>query len=703
MPDNSEIELFYQSWQQDLKTTQLAGDEGGHLEQIFTQKAVDLLAEAGETENVRIAYDENSLGTKSQHKINAYSIADNYETVDLFISIYKGTLEIARISRDEIDTCRKRVLNFLRKAVYKQYVEEIEESSPVFDFAHTLAKSDELRENLSRYNVIILTDGMYTGDLAASEDKFGQPVFFRVVDINYLYNISEKSYVPIEIDFRQQGFEIPCIPVPGENDDYQSYLAIISGTALASIYGKFGSRLLEQNVRSFLQFTGKINKGIRTTILEKPHMFLAFNNGIAGTAEEVRLEASGSGEGYVIAWVKDFQIVNGGQTTASIYHTFKKEKWADTEKISVPLKLSVIKDRANFNTIVSKISEYSNTQNKVSISDLSSNNPFHIEMEKLSRVILTQHTEGQGLQTRWFYERARGQYKNARIKEGITAKDQRTFDLKNPRTQVFSKEDMAKYINVCVEIFEGKKLVTGPHFVVRGGQKNYVQFMQYVIPGVKDVDNIYFEDLIAKAILFKRTEKIYGIKPNAIGDLRYVTVPYSIAVIFRGTDSKIDLYKIWRQQDISEQMKSLLYQVMVKVEGFIKSNAPASLYGEWAKKEECWTAAKNHDFGIDFPALKPDLEAGNNAAPRRKISTGSTEQLAVDGETRRIMALSPATWHKLEEWGRLSGNLSPQQLDVAFTLAGRVRNETRLTNYERRSGIQILELAIEKASGIFKI
>jgi hypothetical protein len=159
------------------------------------------------------------------------------------------------------------------------------------------------------------------------------------------------------------------------------------------------------------------------------------------------------------------------------------------------------------------------------------------------------------------------------------------------------------------------------------------------------------------------------------------------------TESGIDLYKIWRQQDISEQMKSLLYQVMLKVEDFIKSKAPASLYGEWAKKEECWTAVKNHDFEIDFSVLKPDLENGKGATPRRRISTGGTQQLAVDDEVRRIMALSPGTWHKMEEWGRMSGHLSPQQSDVAFTLAGKVRNAAKLTDYERRTGIFIIETA----------
>ena len=189
-----------------------------------------------------------------------------------------------------------------------------------------------------------------------------------MIDINYLYNISEKSHIPIEIDFKAEGFNVPCIISSCENEEYQSYIAIIPGKALAKIYEIFGSRLLEQNVRSFLQFTGKINKGIRNTILKEPQMFLAFNNGIAATAESLELEKSENGNGLIISKVKDFQIVNGGQTTASIYHTLKKDK-ADISDIFVQLKLTKVKNKTNFSDIVSRISEYANTQNKVSVSD----------------------------------------------------------------------------------------------------------------------------------------------------------------------------------------------------------------------------------------------------------------------------------------------------------------------------------------------
>ena len=696
-----ELNKFHTSVIQDVRSTQLAEEEGGTLEQIFTQWSVDLMADAGETENVRVAYDEKALGTKGQHKINAYSVSDNYETIDLFITIFKGADFPERISKDEIDTSSKRIVNFFRKGIYKDYVNEIEESSPIFDFTRSLSNSYDLKENLVRVNAIILTDGFYQGEVPADLKISQYPVIFRIVDINYLFNITEKSHIPIEIEFKKEGFDIPCIISPCENDQYQSYIAIIPGIALATIYERYGSRLLEQNVRSFLQFTGKINKGIRSTIIKEPHMFLAFNNGIAATAEEIETIPSENGNSLLISKVKDFQIVNGGQTTASIYHTQKKDK-ADISGIFIQLKLSVVKNRENFSDIVSRISEYANTQNKVSVSDLSSNRPFHIILENFSRSIYSPHIPGQTTQTKWFYERARGQYKNARIKEGFTKSKQKSFDLKNPKSQMFSKEDLAKYINSYQEIYDGRKLVVGPHYVVRGNQKNYVQFINYNL--IKEPDSVYFEDTVAKMILFRSAEKIYGVKPNSIGDLRYITVPYSIALLGYLTDYKIDLYRIWKNQGVSENLKSFLYDLMVKVETSIKGSATerhGSLYGEWAKKEDCWNDLKVQEFDLDLSNISQEIEDSKNPAKRRRITDEETSNQQIQEELEKIKSVSSKFWSQIEDWGRSSELLTQQQRDTAFTLAGRVRNNSRISDYERLTGIMILNIVIENAPEMF--
>ena len=702
--ENIELNNFYSSLMQDVAATQSSEDEGSISEQVFTQYAVDLLAAAGESENIVVKYDEKGLGTPKQHKINAYSISENYETVDLFITLYNGTSEISKISNAEIETASKRIFNFFRKAIYSienekssyfknEYVDEIEESSEIFQFAYTLAKSPDIRENLVRVNAFIITNGVYNGDFPANTIISGYNFYYKVFDIESLYNLSEKSHIPIEINFKSEGFIVPCIPSPAVNEEYQSYLAIISGEALASIYERYGSRLLEQNVRSFLQFNGKINKGIRATIIKEPEMFLAFNNGIAATADGIELEDNTDGTGKIISLVKDLQIVNGGQTTASIFHTQKKDK-ADISNIFVQIKLSVVKNKDKFSEIVSRISEYANTQNKVSVSDLSSNQPYHIELEKLSRNIFTPITDNNPVQTKWFYERARGQYKNAILREGFTPSRKRAFDLKNPKHQLFTKEELAKYINVYQEITDGKKILIGPHYVVRGNQKNYVQFMNYNLN--KNINNVYFEDTIAKAILYRAAENVYGIKPYSIGDMRYITVPYTITLLNVLTKNKIDLYKIWKAQDISESLKLLLYEMMKSIEPFIKSTAPGDLYGEWAKKEECWMKVKDYNFNFDFSVINQDLIDKKNLVNRKVISEDETESLKRQEDLIKIKSIPSSVWKKIEEWGRETDCLSNHQQSIAWNLSLKVRNNSTILPNEISNGIGILEKVIEK-------
>lgn len=693
--ENIELKRFYQAFNQDIKSTQLAAEDGGNLEQFFTQWATDLLADAGETENVRVSYDEKALGTKLQHKINAYSISDNYETIDLFITIFKGSDDISKVGKDEVETASKRISNFFKKGLLKDYVNEIEESSQIFDFAHTLYNSDDLRLNLVRVNAIILTDGSYVGDIPIEIIITEYPIYFRVIDINYLFQIDEKSHLPIEIDFKKEGFEVPCILAPNHNDKYLSYLAIIPGEALANIYERYGSRLLEQNVRSFLQFKGNVNKGIRNTILNEPQMFLAFNNGLAATAEEVDLFKEENGKGNYISKVKDFQIVNGGQTTASIYHTFKKEKGVDIKNIFVQVKLTVIKNPDSFSDIVSQIAEYANTQNKVSVADLSSNRPFHIHLEKLSRMILTPYDHSTGKKTRWFYERARGQYRNARLKEGNSPSKRKAFDLTNPKNQVISKEELAKYINSYQEVNDGKKILIGPHNVVRGNQKNYISFLNNLVD--ENIDNIFFEDTIAKAILFKSTEKIYGVKPNSIGDMRYITVPYSISLLGKLCDNQLDLYKIWNTQKISKELTDLIKHLMILCENFIKVHAPGSLYGEWAKKLECWEALKIYikDFEIEIP--EKDLVSKINMK-RIRISESDIEDSFYKEVESTVKNISPEKWKEIYLFCKESEDIPEYFVNVAHNIGRKLKEGLRPSSKEIILANELLNKIIFKTT-----
>lgn len=686
----TDIKKYYQQLCQEITSRQLANEEGDSQEQTFTRFFLDLLSEAGETENTTVAYDEKDFGTKKAHKINGYAISDNYETVDLFITIYRTGEEIPVIYKKEIDQAVTRITNFFRKATYNNYEDDVAESSPIFEFAHTLGSYQELKDNLVRVNAFILTNGEYKGEIPQSTSLNGNKIFYRILDINYLFQVSEASHVPIEIDFDEEKAMVPCLPASTDNEEYQAYVAIIPGTCLASLYERFGSRLLEQNVRSFLQFNGKINKGIRETIKTEPHMFFAYNNGLAATADHIELDESG----HFIRRINNLQIVNGGQTTASIYYTQKKDK-ADISRIYVQMKISVIKKQEQFSEIVSRISKYANTQNKVNDADFTANNQALIEFEKLSRYILTPMSSDSPLQTFWFFERARGQYKTLRQKEGFTKSRQDAFDKKYPKGQVLTKTDIAKYLNAYEEVYEGKKLVIGPHIVARGNEKNYARFINNNLPeNLKKINNVYFEDTIAKAILFKTADKRYGTKASAvhIGELKNVTVPYTIALLTRITDGKLDLYKIWKAQQLSPALSDFIYDLMIQVNEFIIKNSVGSHYIEWAKKEECWDKVKGHTFAYDLAQIKDDLIDSSNPPARRVTGEDLSGNGTYEHEMGIIRSIPPSLWNKIADWGQTSGFLAIHYQSAARDTAHKLKYNHLITETDRKRAMAIYEI-----------
>lgn len=691
----TEIEKYFQSFMRDIAAIQeSSGDEGSATQQVFTQIAVEMLADAGETENVVVAYDEKDLQRKGQHRINAYAVSENYETVDLFISVFSQLESIQTVAKAEIDRATTQISNFFRKAIDNNYVDKIEESSEIFEFADTLANYQELKENLIRVNAVILTNGEYKGDFPKSDTIGGYNVYYRIIDINYLYKISEQAHIPIELDFEDfegEQFQIPCLSADTQNPDYKAYIAIIPGTCLAKLYERYGARLLEQNVRSFLQFTGKINKGIRDTIRNEPQMFLAFNNGIAATADHIELNE----ENRYIKKIRNLQIVNGGQTTASIYNTARKDK-ADISRIFVQVKFSIIENPEQYSEVVSRISRYANTQNKVNDADFSANNPALVIFEKLSRYILSPVTTQNNIQTCWFFERARGQYKTSLNREGTTPR-KNAFKRKNPQSQMFSKVELAKFINAYQEIYDGKKLIIGPHIVVRGNEKNYAQFIANNLPdNIKKINNVFFEDAIAKCILFKTAEKRYGVgtQPFKIGEMRQVVVPYTLSLISILTQKKLDLYKIWKNQELSQQLSDCIYFLMKQVNQFILDKSPVSHYIEWAKKEDCWEQVKNHEWVFNINDIKTDLIDEKNLPKRNTDIDILEEELQQNREI--VKSIPSALWNEIGKWGKDSGYFDITKQGIVSNIAYKLRQNRPLADEEYKKGVEMLDIVATK-------
>ena len=264
----------------------------------------------------------------------------------------------------------------------------------------------------------------------------------------------------IRVDFTKFREKVRCMLAHKSSDKISSYMAFIPGDVLFNIYRIFGQRLLSLNVRSFLQLGTKINKGIRQTLIEEPDRFFSYNNGIVVVVDDIEL--GNDKDGNFIKSAAGFQIVNGGQTAATLYRT-KKQDGANFSKVVVPAKITLVK-KEYLDDVVPKISEYANTQNIVKKADFSSNHQFHITIKKLSQKIRT--SEGQ----QWFYERMRGEYQVQKMKQKDLGKNKKSKFLEiSPSNMKFTKEDLAKFINCWHYLY--------PHVACTGAQKSFVTFM----------------------------------------------------------------------------------------------------------------------------------------------------------------------------------------------------------------------------------
>lgn len=242
-------------------------------------------------------------------QLNAYSISEDYENVDIFVSIYNETDSIASVSRTDVDAAIKRAIQLYRKATNDLY-ESFEKDSDTYEFAISLHNH---RDEIKKVRIVALTNGTVKAIAFKNLDLNGVEISFSIWDMDRLYRCttSGKMRETIEIDFAADyRTTIPCIE-NRTSEKYSVYLAIISGDLLARIYEEHGPRLLERNVRSFLQVKGSVNKGIRCTLHDEPDMFLAYNNGISVTAESVDVVRDQNGKPS-IRKIRDMQIVNGG-------------------------------------------------------------------------------------------------------------------------------------------------------------------------------------------------------------------------------------------------------------------------------------------------------------------------------------------------------------------------------------------------------
>jgi len=681
MRADEELSIFAENLRQEaIIRSELEGREEFRGD-AFTDILIGYLTDAGDLDDAIVCY-HKARG----EEVSGYAVSVERDCLDLIIAIHTQSVPPVTVTKTEVETAFKRLLGFLTRALGDSHG-SIEEASPAHDMALTI---HSLKSTLKQVRLFLLTDGRTTEVKRTTGTFQDIPVSYHVWDIERLFRCatSGQHREPIEIDFQEMfGDSVPCLPMPADACDYRAYLAIMSGDVLARLHEEYGPRILERNVRSFLQAKGKVNRGIQQTIVECPERFLAYNNGISVTAAEIRLEKRRDGS-QGITWARDLQIVNGGQTTASIHHAMKRER-ADVSRVHVQAKLSVI-DPECVDELVPLISRYANSQNKVNEADFFANDQLHVGLEKLSRIIWAPAVSGAQRQTRWFYERARGQYQDARGREPTPAR-KREFSAVNPPSQKFTKADLAKFENTWDQL---------PQSVSLGAEKNFRVFTTRLAERKQlEPDHKYFERLVAKAILFRRAEKI--VHEQKFGGYRANIVTYSLALILNRTSQRIDLERIWRAQDISPALAEFITMVSRVVHDSLVNPPNGRNVTEWCKREECWKRVSELPLVIP-KGVQAELISVERTASR-EVDHGLN---GADRTERRLieeLANVPAeTWFRLSKWAKETGTLERWQRSLAYDLgrlAGQGRDPspkqakqgTRILHEARKLGFQNLD------------
>lgn len=666
-------EEFFHDFRQEL----LASAEANGSFQLseFVETFANELIETGFVEGFELCHFKAQRGMR----VDGYWFNDE-GVLDLFVADFDARNELDTLTRTEVDAAFKRVSNFFEASISRNLAADLEITTPEYGLARQI---EDRRLSIRRANLILLSERALSDKIQDIPDTMvaGVPASHQIWDISRLHRqrSSRGLKEPLDLDLEGMfGKALPCLPAHLGSGTYQSYLLAVPATILATLYEKFGARLLEQNVRTFLQARGNVNQGIRTTILKEPEMFFAYNNGITATAQSIETRATDSG--LAITRLTDLQIVNGGQTTASLFHTKRRDK-ADLSQIFVQMKLSVI-DSQQSEAVVPRISEYANTQNRVNAADFFSNHPFHVRMEGFSRRIWAPAQKGLQRETKWFYERARGQYADAQSK--LTPAEQRRFKAEHPKPQMFTKTDLAKFENVWDD---------HPRWVNLGSQKNFARYATRIggewEKSSDSFNEFYFKRAVARAVLFRAAERVVSAQPWYNGGYRANIVAYTLSVlgeIAKRRRSSIDFLSIWNAQSVDETLeRSIAVAAAVVNDDITRPTQGISNISEWCKREACWTRVLNRIDEIEKllpPEFKNRLLSLDDQATETR-SAKKTQRIDNGIEAQRhVLAIPAAEWVRLHQALVAKNLLTPKEigvLQVAMQIPVRIPTEKQCT------------------------
>jgi len=641
---------FANDLRMEVEETVLAGEP--YSEPAFTQIVLDRLADEGVVENPTPLDQEGTFGT-IKYKITGYSLNEEEERLVLVTTLYRDDVPPQAVPLDELRQAAERAVRFFTCSA-KGLHEKIEPSQT--DASELARRLFELRDRISFIRTLVLTDGLIGARNVEDVVIDGTQVTYELYGIERLFRVLgegvSREDIVIDLTERTPG-GVPCLPTPVAGGGYTGYLAALPGSVLADAYERYGTRLLELNVRAFLGIRGRksVNAGLRATLKEEPANFLAFNNGIVATVDHVDMD---DGKLPRIRRLQGLQIVNGGQTTASI-HRARRVDGESLDGVLVPAKIIVVPPD-DLSRMVTAISKSANSQNTVQPADFSANDPFHVRVEELANNVWLENGTG-----RWFYERARGSYGAQEARASFRAAQKLAFSRETPKERRFAKVDLAKYLNT----WDGH-----PDQVSYGNQKNFQLFMQRLRDDKFEpakMDDAWFRRLIAIAIVFRAAAKI--VKAEKFAAYGANILAYTVACLSWQTGGRLDFDSIWKAQAISPELTALLRTWSHHINELLRETAGPRQPSEAAKRPDTWEAIRGRAPELPDP-LPSELAAqtgrGRSPAGRAAPAGLTATDLGLIGEARGIDA---KTWLEIAAWGQRSKAINYTLVGISRTMA----------------------------------
>ena len=659
-----------------VRDVQLTAQAGRLLKsEAFFQLYAEAAAESGDIEDAQ--YCPVLHDARPAFRIDGYYLNTEQGELGLVICDYRPGPELETVNASDCEALFVRVLRFFQNALNSDFINQLEDQSPAFQAAYLINSN---LPSIRRVRVIIFTSGKLSvrKGMLTTRTEGGVRFTCSILDFQRYHGIqvSRRGVDPIEIDLKENGLApLPCLPASSGISSYSSYLVVVPATVLGEIYGLYGARLLESNVRTYLQAKTKVNKGIQRTLKEEPANFFAYNNGLTATASEVKIELQ-NGVSHITR-ISDLQIVNGGQTTASILYARDKVK-VPLDEVFVQMKLSVVSDDVSNAEIVPKISKYANSQNKISDADFFASHAFHLHLERMSRRIAAPVREGELVATKWFYERSRGQYRDQMAL--LSAAQKRKFEAEYPKSQMLVKTDLARY-----EL----SFMQQPHAASLGAQKGFVAFAAEIdrvwTPEALEFGDSWFKDAMARALIFRWTDSMIGLAEWYQSDRAYKaqTVNYTAAVLAllaKRSGRAIDYRKVWNKQSVPESMKRLVEKIAPIVARTVRE-APESVrnIGEYCKRPACWQRVSGAFSVHSYDDLISDFTVDSSEIQERSRDDRTIRRIdiAIDAQTR-VVGLNGNHWRRALSFAaerRLGTPTERGVLEVCAAIPSRIPTE----------------------------